>query len=76
MKLDTLKLRLCKFGIPQVVKEGLVFTVLITGKGLEKSETVTAIQELVLDYAVDKYPLIEAVKNEDEFFLIILKPLT
>lgn len=74
MTLEDLKMKLCDFGNPQIVKEGVVFSVLLTGKGLSKSRTVMKLQDLILDYAKEKFPLLEAMRNDDEFFCLILKP--
>jgi len=70
MTLDALKLKLCKFGNPQVVKRGLVFTVFLTGENLTKWETVDKISRLSLECAGEKYPTIEVIKNEENFFLL------
>lgn len=75
MTIEGLKLKLCKFGTPQIVKEGVVFSVLITGSGLSNWTTVSKIQDLILEYAKDKFPFIEAMKNDDGFFCLILKQL-
>lgn len=74
MTIDGLKQKLCAFGFPLIVKEGVVFTVLIKGKNLSQYKNVEAIQNLILGYAGEKYPLIEAMVNEDEFFCLVLKP--
>lgn len=74
MTLEDLKMKLCEFGNPQIVKEGIVFSVLITGKGLSKSITVIKLQDLILSYAKQKFPFIEAMRNDEDFFCLILKP--
>lgn len=74
MTLNRLKQKLTKYGNIQIVKEGFVFSLLITGAGLSKSTVVAEIQNLVLSYAGDKYPMIEAMRNDDTFFCLILKP--
>lgn len=76
MTLNRLKQKLTKYGNIQIVKEGFVFSLLITGAGLSKSTVVAEIQNLVLSYAGDKYPMIEAMRNDDTFFCLILKPKT
>lgn len=72
MSLLNLKQKLSKYGTPQIVKEGVVFTVLITGKDLSNFEKWSNIQKLVIDYAGKKYPKIEAFVNEETFFCLIL----
>lgn len=72
--IESLKMKLCKYGTPQIVKEGVVFTVLITGAGLTSSKSVMDLQELILSCAGDKFPIIEAFKNDENFFCLILKP--
>ncbi len=74
MTLDKLKTNLCKHGMLEICKEGLVFTVLLTGTNLSKSEVVMKIQKDVLEYAGAKYPVIEAMRNDNTFFCLILKP--
>ena len=45
----------------------------MTGKKLDSMDSFVGIQKLVTDYIKDKYPIIEAMKNEDSFFCMILK---
>jgi hypothetical protein len=71
--LEDLKMKLYDFGTPQIVREGEVFSVLITGTGLSKWGKVSKIQDLILQYAGGKYPLIEAMKNGNDFFCLILR---
>ena len=73
MTIEKLKISLSKFGYIQIIKEGIVFSLLITGEGLAKSSTVNNIQMQVMEYAVEKYPFIEAMRNDDYFFCMILK---
>lgn len=74
MTLDELKKVLSAFAHIQIIKEGYVFTVLMTGKGLSNSQRVMSIQKHIMNYTADKYPLIEAIRNDDTFFCLILKP--
>lgn len=67
---------LSKFGNIRILKEGPVFNLLMTGTGLDKSSAVTKIQELVLQYAQKKYPIIESMVNDDTLFSVVLKPKT
>lgn len=72
--LEGLKTKLCKYGALKIVKQGVVFTVMLTGQNLSKWETVHKLQELILEYAGEQYPLIEAMVNDETFFCLILKP--
>lgn len=72
--MENLKLELSKFGDLQVCKEGVVLTVLITGTKLSNWETAMKIQKSVVEYAGDKFPNIECMRNDETFFLIVLKP--
>jgi len=75
MKLDDLQKKLFDFGNVETLKEGIVFTLLITGENLSHWNTISKIHDLVLDYVGDKYPNIEVAKNDKTFFLLILKPI-
>lgn len=66
-------MQLVKYGTIQLIKEGVVFTLLITGTGLSNWATVNEIMKLVTDYTKDKYPNIEAMRNDDSFYCLILK---
>ena len=59
---------------PEIVKEGYVFTVLITGANLSNMDNWLNIQKDITEYAGEKYPIIEAVKNNNNFFCVVLKP--
>lgn len=74
MSLHKLKQELVKYGHLQICKEGVVFSVLITGKDLCNSNNVMEIQSAILGYAGNNFPVIEAMRNDDTFFCIILKP--
>lgn len=65
---------LSKLGHILTLKEGVVFTLLMTGKGINKASMFLKVQGLVNDDASEKYPLIEAMNTTDEIFFIILKP--
>lgn len=65
--------KLSRFGSVQMLKEGVVFTLLITGTKLTGFNNYNSILEAVTTHTKDKYPLIECMKNEDNFFLIVLK---
>ena len=73
MDIEQLKKQLSKFGTIEVIKAGVVFTLLMKGKDLANSNTVSKINMDVIEAVGDKYPKIEAMKNDDDFFLIVLK---
>lgn len=74
MTLDNLKDKLSKRGNIQICKEGYVFTLLMTGDDLDNWKVVNEIQMEILNYVGDKYPSIEALRNDHHFFCIILTP--
>jgi hypothetical protein len=74
--IEKLRKDLSEYGVVKVLKEGFVFTLLITGKDMSKYTIVNNIQKLVLDYVGDKYPIIEVLNNSENFLLYILKPKT
>ena len=74
MTIDQLKMNLSQKWTVQLCKEGVVFTLLITGKGLSNFNTFNEILGIVTEATKIKYPNVEAIKNDDTFFCIILKP--
>ncbi len=72
--MEKLKRKLSKFGTLQICKAGYVLTILMTGNNLDHWTIVKEIEDIILDYAGTKYPVIETLKNEDAFFMIVLKP--
>ena len=76
MKLEKLKQELCKYGHLQIIKEGYVFTVLITkmASSLSNYKNVAEIQKAIINYTSEKYPIIELLVNDDNFFLVVLHP--
>lgn len=74
MNIDKIIRKLSKFGDVHVCKAGLVFTVFITGKNLDSTDTFMAIHEIVKDVK-DKYKNIEVLKNDSNFYLMVLKPI-
>lgn len=61
----------------QILKEGLVFTALLTkspkGKSLSNLDHWMEIFGAITKYTKDKYPVVECLKNEPEFALIVFK---
>ena len=57
----------------EVIKSGVVFTLLLKGKGLSNWNTVNKINLDCLDAIGEKYSIVEAMKNDDDFFLLVLR---
>ena len=73
-KLEDLSIELSKYGNLEVIKEGSVFTVFITGTGLAGWRTISEIQKLINNYTSEYYPTIEIFNTSETHFLLILKP--
>jgi len=73
-KIEELILDLSKFGNVQIAKADYVLTILVTGTGLTKYPVFNKIMELVTQFANDKYPLIENMRNDETFFCAVCKP--
>ncbi len=73
-QIDSLKTKLSKIGTVQICKDGYVFALLMTGQNLDNSKVVNKIQMEVLGYFGDKYPLIECMRNDKDYFCLILSP--
>jgi len=69
-----LNMALSKFGNVQLLREGKCFSMLITGDGLSNWNTYNKILGLVSDFTKEKYPIVEAIKNEKDFFCMVLVP--
>jgi hypothetical protein len=74
MNLEKLKEMLSKYGNIEIIKDGYVFTLLMSGTELSNWNVVSAIQSLTLEYAGDKFPKIECMKNEKEFLCLVMRP--
>lgn len=74
MTLERLKNELSEIGEVLAAKEGVVLTVFMRGGNLSKASTLSKIQELILEYAGEKYPMIEVFMNDNDFLLAVLKP--
>ncbi len=73
-KIEDLILELSKFGNVQIAKADYVLTILVTGNGLSKYPVFNKIMELVTQFANDKYPIIENMRNDETFFCAVCKP--
>lgn len=67
-------LALSKYGDVQILKKEYVFTLLITGTGLSKWETYNQILHIATEYCANEFPMIEASRNNSEFFCLVSKP--
>lgn len=69
-------LNLKEHGVIELLKEDYVFTLLMFNdvKFLDDAKLVFKIFELCTDYCGNRYPIVEVVKNESNYLLIILKP--
>lgn len=74
MNLEQLKEKISEVCTILIVKEGAVFTMLLSGIGLSTSGRFQQIFSLIKDYAMNKYPIVEAMRNDDEYFCIVLLP--
>ncbi len=74
MTLSKLKEELSEIGQVVAAKEGLVLTIFMRGGNLSKASTLSKIQQLILEYAEEKYPMIEVFMNDNDFLLAVLKP--
>lgn len=75
-KLEELAIDLSNYGYLEVIKEGSVFTVFITGTGLASWVKISEIQKLINSYTSEYYPTIEVFNTSETHFLLILKPNT
>lgn len=73
MTLENLKLKLSQNYTIQICKEGVVFTLLLTGTGLSNWNKVNQIMQDVTEYTKEKFPNIEAMRNDETFCCIVLK---
>jgi len=64
--------QLSKLGTVEVLKKGNVFTLLMTGEGFYNWTKVDAVNMLVVSSVGMEYPVIEVLKNEDNWLLLIL----
>lgn len=71
--IDVLRKELYKFGEVEVLKKGVVFTCLLTGKDLTNWETVNSINSTILSHVGDEFPEIELMRNEKNYFIVVLK---
>lgn len=73
MTISKLKLILSQFAKIEMIKEGSVFTVFLTGKKLSNVNTYNKILGAIVDYTKINFPTIECMKTQDDFFLLVLK---
>lgn len=73
MTISKLKLILSQFAKIEMIKEGSVFTVFLTGSKLSNFNNYNRMMGAITDYTKANYPTIECMKTQDDFFLLILK---
>lgn len=73
MNLTQLARKLSKFGMIEILREGEVFILLISGEKLTSMDTFMGIQKLITDYTKDKFPFVEAMTNTDYLYCVVLK---
>jgi hypothetical protein len=71
--IDSLTEKLSEYGTVEAIKEGVVFSLLLTGQEMSKMIKFQSIQKLVLDYTQEKYPYVEILQNSDTYVYMILK---
>lgn len=71
--IDFLIKKLSEYGTVEAIKEGVVFSLLLTGQEMSKMTKFQSIQKLVLDYTQEKYPYVEILQNSDTYVYMILK---
>lgn len=73
-----LRKHLLRFGNVLALKEGHVFTVLVQKReNFPSLSSLNIYQEIlgaVVTYTQKTYPIIEVATNDEDFFLIVLKP--
>ena len=72
--MDDLTKDLSQYGIVEVIKDDFVFTLHMTKSKEKISKNTLKIVTLVMKYLNDKKPIIEVMKNNDDFLLLVLKP--
>lgn len=67
---------LSTFGHVKVAKPGSVLTIFLLRdkKPLSNGFDVVMYQQRILDIVGDRYPLIEVMVNDDDYFLLVLTP--
>lgn len=72
--MEKLKEELSNIAVIEVINADYVFTLLLRGKGLSNWKTFNRINDLVLQETGEKFPMVESMKNGDDFFMMVLKP--
>lgn len=74
MKITELIERLSKIGTVEICKAGAVFVLLMKGEKLTASSRIISVQMHVVEFCGDKYPIIEVMRNDDDYICMVLKP--
>lgn len=70
--MDELKLQLSQYGQVEVINEGAVFLIFMTGNDLTEYKKVSKVINLVVDYTKEKYPKVQAMRNEKNYLIMVL----
>lgn len=70
--MDELKLQLSQYGQVDVISEGAVFLLFMTGDNLTEYKKVSNVINLVVDYTKEKYPKVQAMRNEKNYLIMVL----
>ena len=69
---------LSKIGTVQVIKNDFVFSLLMTKDKQNLSDGMVSLKvlDVVTNYLGNEKPIVEVMKNEEDFLILILKPKT
>jgi hypothetical protein len=69
-----IKKELSRFSTIEVFKVGdRILTILLTGTGLDSMDVYNRITDIFMGELVKTYPYVEVMKNENNYFLLVLK---
>ena len=71
-QMDELKLQLSQYGQVEVINEGAVFLIFMTGNDLTEYKKVSKVINLVVDYTKEEYPKVQAMRNEKNYLIMVL----
>ena len=70
--IERLTEKLSEFGTVEICSAKKVFTLLMTGEGLDKMSTALAIQEAITEAVTDEYCNVEQLRNSSTYYCIVL----
>jgi hypothetical protein len=74
VSLENLKIELSKFGDIATIKADYVFTLLMFSKNKKIGKNAFKIMEIICKYTEDKYPIVEVIRQGNDYYLTVLKP--